>query len=318
VRTLQRWKPSGATGVIADQRPSAPRPMQQNQLSVQERQNILQICNTERFAQMPPSQIVPKLADDGIYLASESTFYRVLKKASQGNHRGRSREASAYARPKAHTAKKPNQVWSWDITLLPSQIRGQYFYLYMIQDVYSRYGVMWEVHECESGEYAADLVEKAVIRESCYLSRPILHSDNGSPMKCQTMRSKLYDLGIIRSHSRPGVSNDNPYIESFFKTLKYGPSWPMKGFESLEQARVWVAKFMQWYNYEHAHSKIQFVTPAQRHNGDEYEILSQRERVYALAKSKHPERWSGPTRNWTPIGPVTLNPLKQLSSEKTA
>lgn len=311
IRTLQRWKPVGSHGVIDDQRPIAKRPEPANKLSVQERQKVLNICNQEAYASLPPSQIIPKLADKGVYVASESTFYRILRVEGQLEHRGRTKRPCAVSVPQNHVADAPNQVWTWDISLLPSIVRGQYFYLYMVEDLYSRYGVMWEVHECESGQLAAELVEKAVLREGCHTQRPVLHSDNGSPMKCQTMRLKLQELGIVPSHSRPGVSDDNAYVESFFRTLKYCPKWPVKGFVSLEDARKWVQEFMYWYNHEHQHSQIRFVTPAQRHRGEDRVLLVHREMVYAAAKTKHPQRWSGTTRNWTPVGSVALNPIKK-------
>ena len=310
IRTLQRWKPVGIEQVNEDQRPAVPRPEPTNKLSTQERQEIVRMCNQPAYAHLPPSQIVPKLADLGIYLASESTFYRILKQQGQVSPRGRSDQVRP--KPKTHMAHAPNEVWTWDITLLPQRIRGKYFYLYMVQDIYSRYGVMWEVHECESGQLAAELIEKAIFREDCHQQRPVLHSDNGSPMKCQTMRVKLQELGITPSHSRPGVSDDNPYVESFFRTLKYCPQWPQKGFEHLDSARAWVAEFMYWYNHQHQHSKIRFVTPAQRHTGRDATVLKHRHDVYVEAKLKHPERWAGPTRNWAPIGKVALNPNKLL------
>jgi len=244
----------------------------------------------------PPSQIVPKLADQGCYLASESSFYRILRDHEQQQHRGRARRVERPHRPTTYTADSPNQVWSWDITWLPSEVKGRFFYLYMIIDLYSRYGVHWEVHEQESGEQAATLI------------RPVLHSDNGSPMKSLTFKAKLAELGIIPSYSRPRVSDDNPFVESMFRTLKYGPQWPSKGFKDLAQARQWVQDFMQWYNHQHQHSGIRFVTPAQRHQGLDQQILEQRHQVYQQARLKHPRRWTTNTRNWTPIGSVTLNP----------
>lgn len=311
LRTLQRWKPINSETITEDQRPLIQRSEPANKLSPNEKKEVLKVCNQSEYASLPPSQIVPKLADQGVYLASESTFYRILREAGQNKRRGRSSPPGPSSQPRTHVAYGPNEVWSWDISLLPTTIRGQYFYLYMIEDIYSRYGVMWEVHERESGDYAAELVEKAVFRQQCYHQRPVLHSDNGSPMKCQTMRAKLQELGITPSHSRPGVSDDNAFVESFFRTLKYCPQWPVKGFKTIEEARAWVQAFIDWYNHEHQHSKIQFVTPYQRHKGLDKDILAQRQHVYELAKAQHPERWAGKTRNWTPVGAETLNPIKE-------
>lgn len=307
-RTFSRWKPRGLQTVTEDQRPYAPRPTPANKLTEQEQQEVLKVANSSPYEKMPPSQIVPKLADLGIYLASESTFYRVLKSKGQVKHRGRSRQRRS--KPKEHLAKGPNQVWTWDISYLPKSVIGQYFYLYMVQDVYSRYGVAWEIHEVESGELGAELIERAVLKERCFFKRPVLHSDNGAPMRSKTMLSKLRDLGITPSNSRPRVSNDNPFVESFFKTLKYCPQWPEHGFKDIDEARKWVDKFMQWYNHEHQHSGIKFVTPAQRHHGLDSQILKQRTAVYQAAREQHPERWAGPTRDWTPCGIVALNPDK--------
>lgn len=316
VRTHQRWLEDG--NVKADGRPGAERPLPSQALTPEERQRILSVCNSGPFGSLPPSQIVPRLADQGIYLASESSFYRVLGDAAQQQHRGRARQRQHRGGPQTHSANAANQVWSWDITYLPSAVRGQYYYLYLMEDIFSRKGVVWEVHDSESGEHAADLIERGVLRESC-LHRPlVLHSDNGAPMKCQTMRAKLAELKITPSHNRPRVSNDNAYAESFFRTLKYCPQWPVNGFASLEAAREWVERFMHWYNHEHRHSGIGFVTPAQRHNGEDIAILRKRDALYRQARERHPNRWSGETRNWQRTEIVTLNPVSEEEKRKAA
>jgi len=181
-------------------------------------------------------------------------------------------------------------------------------------DIYSRKIVGWEVLEEESAESAADLLAKIHLKEG--LSTKIgvvLHSDNGSPMKGATMLATMQKLGVVPSFSRPSVSNDNAFSESLFKTMKYIPAFPDQPFESLAQARDWVSGFVLWYNEEHRHSEIQYVTPGQRHRGEDMAILAQRERVYEAAKQRHPERWSGETRNWQPVTTVSLNPTNQLS-----
>ncbi|RDH87553.1 MAG: IS3 family transposase [endosymbiont of Escarpia spicata] len=306
IRTLQRWTQDGDIG--EDQRSKAQRPEPGNKLSEQERRKIVETCNQPKYASLPPSQIVPMLADKGEYLASESSFYRVLQEAGQLNHRGRSKAKQRRQPPTTHIAQSANEVWSWDISYLPSSVRGQYFYLYLIMDIYSRKIVGWEVHDCEGGEEAAALIQRTVLAEHCFRKPLVLHADNGSPMKSQTMRIKLYDLGIIASHSRPRVSNDNPYSESLFRTLKYCPQWPSHGFESVQAARKWVSQLVRWYNEEHHHSQIRFVTPAQRHMGEDVAILAKRDQVYTQAKKKNPSRWSGETRNWAPVASVALNP----------
>ena len=173
---------------------------------------------------------------------------------------------------------------------------------------HSRKAVGGEVYAQESGERAAELLQRTVMAEQCGHKPLVLHSDNGAPMKSLTLLAKLYELDVTPSRGRPRVSNDNPYSESLFRTLKYCPQWPEQGFVSLPAARVWVHDFIAWYNHQHRHSRIRFVTPAQRHRGDDKAILTKRHAVYEAAKAKRPERWSGKTRNWEPAGAVMLNP----------
>jgi putative transposase len=175
--------------------------------------------------------------------------------------------------------------------------------------------VGWEVHEQECGEQAAALLQRSIIREQCWKLPLVLHSDNGAPMKSVTLLTKMYDLGVTPSRGRPRVSNDNPYSESLFRTLKYCPQWPSDGFASLEAAREWVRDFMAWYNEEHRHSRIRFVTPNERHRGDDKALLAKRDAVYQAARAQHPARWSGKTRDWTPIGAVMLNPERPEKPE---
>lgn len=308
IRTLQRWTKDN--DVKADQRPLAKRPEPSNKISGLNRARVVEVSNQSEYASLPPCQIVPKLADKGEYIASESSFYRILKAADQLHHRGRSKKVHKRKTPTTHIATKPNQVWSWDISYLPTGVRGLFYYLYLVEDIYSRKIVGQEVHDGESGDHAAELMHRTVMSEHCTGSPLVLHSDNGSPMKCYTLQAKLADLGITPSHSRPRVSNDNAYSESLFRTLKYCPQWPSQGFATLAIARDWVNDFTNWYNNEHCHSRIKFVTPAQRHRGEDKMLLLKRHAVYELAKAKHPERWSGETRNWDHIGEVTLNPEK--------
>lgn len=306
IRTLQRWVKGDA--VQSDKRPSASRPEPKNKLTELETARIVAVCNQADYADLPPSQIVPVLADNGEYIASESSFYRVLKRKNMLNHRGRSKPKKPYAKPTSFTAYNPNEVWTWDITYLATRVVGKYYYLYMFIDIYSRKIVGWEVYESETAEYASELVERIVLSEQCVNKNLVLHSDNGGPMKSYTLKAKLENLGIASSKSRPRVSNDNPYSESLFRTLKYCPSWPSHGFESLDDARVWVLKFVGWYNNKHRHSSIRFVTPNQRHNGQDKEILEKRQALYRCKQEKAPGRWSGKTRNWDVQGPVELNP----------
>lgn len=304
LRTLQRWRQSGE---VSEDGRRARAVIPANKLSEQERQAVLTVANSAEFAALSPSQIVPILAERGQYLASESSFYRILRDAKQLQHRQASRVA-ACRKPKALKATAPNQLYSWDITYLPTAVKGVFFYLYLFMDVYSRKIVGWQVYERESSEWAADIVRDIVRREGIKRQQVTLHSDNGGPMKGATMLATLQTLGILPSFSRPAVSNDNPYSEALFKTLKYRPDYPARPFVDLTQARRWVTGFVDWYNLEHRHSAIQFVTPNQRHTGQDRAILKQRKTVYEAAKKQRPERWRGETRNWEPVRVVHLNP----------
>lgn len=312
--TLRRWRPAGQTKVHSDARPEAERPLPSNSYSEAERAHILETCNSKEYESLPPSQIVPQLADEGLYIGSESTFYRVLKAADQQHTRGRAKSRQKSRAPTTHTADGPNQVWMMDVTWLPSRVRGQFFYLYMVEDLYSRFGVHWEVFSEENSEHTCRVIEQSMWREKCLLKPPVLHRDNGSVLKSQTVNAKIQMLGLTSSHSRPRVSNDNAYIESMFRTLKYCPRWPSEGFESLEEAQVWTGEFMQWYNHEHRHSGIKFVTPSQRHTGEDEGILIKRDGVYQAAKANRPDRWARNTRNWGHEKAVALNPEKKVEA----
>jgi transposase InsO family protein len=309
VRTYQRWVQEGGP-VRVDGRPAAPRPEPRNKLSAEERERILAVCHAPEFASLPPSQIVPRLADQGEYLASESSFYRVLRAADEQHHRGRARAPRTPTPPPRHCARRPCEVWSWDITWLPGPVRGQFFYLYLILDLYSRKIVGWEVYERESAEYGAKVLRRAVLAEGCAGQLHVLHADNGSPQKGSTLRATLEALGIAASYSRPRVSDDNAFSEALFRTCKYRPDYPHGGFDSLEAAREWTLAFVRWYHHAHRHSALRYVTPAERHARRDTAILAAREQVYAAARARHPARWSRGTRNWTPIGEVWLNPVK--------
>lgn len=306
-RTYRRWQQ-----YPQDRRPTARRAPPPNRLSAAEQQEILAVCHQAAYASLPPSQIVPRLADQGRYLASESSFYRVLRAHGALRHRGHAAAPVRRAKPHSFAATAPGQVWTWDITYLRGPIAGVFYYLYLIVDIYSRKIVGWEVQERESAASAAELIQGTVWKEGVGRKPKVLHADNGSPMKGATLRVTLQKLGIEPSYSRPRVSDDNPYSEALFRTCKYRPDFPERGFSDLAAARSWVQGFTQWYNETHRHSGIRFVTPAERHRGEDPVILAKRQIVYTLAKARHPERWSGNTRNWTPIGTVWLNPDREL------
>ena len=310
-RTLQRWR--GAPAVADCRTTRVQQPV--NRLSEAERERILAVANSAEFGQLPPSQIVPRLADQGCYIASESSFYRVLRAANQVKHRSAARPVREHSKPRAVTASGPNQLYSWDITYLPSTVRGSYFYLYLFLDIFSRKVVGWQVYDEESADLAAEVVLDICQREKVQPNQAVLHSDNGSSMKGATMLATLQRLGVMPSFSRPSVSNDNPYSESLFKTLKYRPGYPSQAFADLVEARKWVSGFVDWYNKEHLHSAIGFVTPAQRHAGEDQPLLRRRKMVYEAAKARHPQRWSGQTRNWTHITAVHLNPANTANND---
>lgn len=275
---------------------------------------IIEVSNSPLYQDLCPWKIVAKLADSGRYLASESSFYRVLKDADLLKHRSKNRRRERKP-PKDLIARQPNRVWSWDITYLKSPVKGLYYYLYLTLDVFSRFIVGWVVEEVESADHAARLVTRACLTQGVSKGTLTLHSDNGGPMKGATMLATLQKLQVAPSFSRPSVSDDNPFSESLFKTLKYRPSYPEGAFASIEEAREWVRRFVEWYNTEHLHSGIRFVTPKSRHDGRDAEILERRHEVYTQAKLSHPLRWSRQTRNWSMIEEVRLNPKKEKKAD---
>lgn len=303
IKTLQRWEADPLD------RRCGPNSSPSNKLTDEEHNQIIKIATSEEYMDLSPRQIVPMLADKGMYIASESSFYRVLKANRMLEHRGKSKRPS-HKRPPELIACRPNQIWSWDITYLKGPIRGKFLYLYMFIDIYSRKIVGWEVNEVESSTYSASLLENICVSENIQSSQLTLHSDNGGPMKGATMLATLHKLAVTPTFSRPRVSNDNPYSESLFKTLKYCPEYPSSGFESIERATNWVKRFVNWYNNIHLHSGINFVTPNQRHNGEDTEVLEKRNEVYLKARKMNKIRWSKETRNWSPITEVRLNSLQ--------
>jgi transposase InsO family protein len=309
-RTVQRWRQKSEDG-----RPGARHDAPANRLTQEERTALLAAANRPGYASLTPHQIVPKLADEGIYLASESTFYRVLKAADQGQRRGRSK--SPVRRPlTTHQADGPNQVWCWDITWLPTTVKGRFYYWYMMKDIYSRKLVVNEVHENESSEHASLLLSRGCLREQTAGRPLVLHSDNGTAMKGATMLATMHELGVVPSFSRPRVSNDNAYAEALFRTAKYCPLWPERPFDTLDEARIWVLGFVNWYNEQHRHSGLKYVTPNQRHQGVATGLLEKRTAVYLAARSRHPQRWSAAIRNWTLETTVYLNPERAQIREK--
>ena len=311
--TLRRWK-AGDGLRQGDRRPDAARSVPSHALSEAERARIIAVANEPRFAETPPARIVPALADEGIYIASEFSFHRVLRAHGQMNRRGRARPPRTSRPPTTHIATRPGDVWCWDVTFLPAQIQGRWFYFYLIVDLYSRKIVGFEVHDTDSAEHAAHLARRTALAEGVHAKpvRPVLHGDNGATLKATTVLAMLHWLGIEPSYSRPRVSDDNAFAEALFRTAKYRPEFPLKGFADLDSARQWAMRFVHWYNHEHRHSGIRYVTPAQRHAGQDGPVLAARHAVYQDARQRNPQRWSGSTRNWKPVGAVTLNPERDI------
>lgn len=307
-RTPQRWADKSDDGR------HGPKHTPANKLSEAERRQVVTVATSTEFRDQSPKQIVPTLADRGVYIASESSFYRVLHEQGLQQHRGRARPPTT--RPRGYTAKGPWQLAAWDITYLRSHVRGHFFYLYLVEDVWSRKIIGWDVHDVESTDFAADLVER-IRRDNpgVDLRGWVLHSDNGGPMKGATMLATMHKLGIVPSFSRPRVSDDNAYAESLFRTLKYCPQYPSKGFATVDDARAWVARFVAWYNEQHLHSGIGFVTPSSRHAGDDVAILDERRKTYEAARERHPTRWARHTRPWARPDIVTLHPESDPSHE---
>lgn len=277
--------------------PPKPRPAPVNKLTDAEVAAVLDVLNSDRFCDCSPAQVYFTLLDEGDYLASESTFYRVLR--SHGEIRERRRQAThpPKVRPEL-IAAGPLVVWSWDITKLKGPRRGEYYSLYVVMDIFSRYVVTWCVAPSESGDLAKELIADAVARNGIGPDQLTIHADRGSPMTSKPVCELLIFLGITRSHSRPHVSNDNPYSEAGFKTLKYCPAFPER-FGSIEDARTFCARFFGYYNNEHRHSGIAYHTPASVHFGTAAEIRTQRAQTLARAYEANPVRF----RNLRPEPP---------------
>jgi len=307
-RTIERWRdrPGG------DDRRHGPHRRPRNALSLIEESQLVTVLTSPRYAHLAPKQRVPRLADEGVYLASESTIYRLQRRLGLRTSK-RSLSRTHVTRASAmHRAVRSNQVWIWDITWLPTTVRGVYLHLYLIMDGWSRRIVGWRIAESDSADIAAELIIRACRDDNVDPRGLVLHSDNGKPMRA-TMIKTLQWLGVVPSFSRPHVSDDNPNSEALFRTLKHTPAYPHVPFADMTSAR-WVNRFVGWYNREHRHSAIRYVTPDERHGGQEQKILAHRHALYQRARDANPERWSCGTRNWAPVGPVVLNPSRASTS----
>jgi transposase InsO family protein len=282
-RTLHNWRRQG----LRDRRKGSARQVA-HRLSPEEETLCLSLANSSRFADKTPDQIVAELAQAGEYIASPSTFYRILRKHSALAHRRESRKPRAGLKPERIAVTGPNQVWAWDITWLKTDVVGIFLYAYTIIDLYDRTIVGWTIETTESEEHARTLFQR-IIRD-LGVCPEIVHADNGNPMRGVTLAVFLDSLCVVRSYSRPRCSNDNAFIESWHKTLKYSVHYP-RFFTSLGQAREWYAEFVHWYNTEHLHSGLGYVTPQQRRSGEATLIYETRNRTIAAARLRNPLRW---------------------------
>ena len=270
--------------------PTVPRNAQRHPRRLEEplEQEVLGVLNSERFCDMAPAEVFATLLDEGEYLCSERTMYRVLKR-NGGTRQRMQRAPQQYKRPEL-LATRINEVWTWDITKLRGPVKWTYFYLYTILDIFSRYVVGWLLAPRESAELAKDLIAETCLKQEIVPGTLLLHADGGSAMKAKTVGELLMGLGVTKSHSRPHVSDDNPFIESSFKTLKYRPDFPER-FGSLSQAEHHCQVFYDWYNNHHRHSGIGMLTPADVHLGRFDQVLTTRQEVLNRAFLEHPERF---------------------------
>jgi len=303
-------------------RQSAPRPRrvrertpQPRALTADERTEILSVLHAERFVDQAPASIYANLLDEGRYLCSVPTMYRVLH--AEGEVRERRRQAIHPARVKPElVAYGPNQTWSWDITKLLGPAKWTYYYLYVVIDIFSRYVPGWLLATRERSELAEDLLSQSIRQQHITADQLTIHSDRGPSMASKTVALLLADLGVTKSHSRPHCSNDNPYSEAQFKTLKYRPAFPDR-FGSIEDARAFCQRFFRWYNDEHRHSSLGFHTPASVHFGHAAQIQLQRERVLQVAYAAHPERFVRQLPLPPPLpGPAWINKPEEVPSTR--
>jgi putative transposase len=258
-------------------------------LSSDEKAVVRETLNSERFQDQAPREVYASLLDEGTFLCSWRGMYRILSENHEVRERREQRRHPAWVKPEL-VATGPNQLWSWDITRLRSLVAGTFYYLYVILDVYSRYVVGWLLALQESAELAQQLISTTCAKQGIRREQLTLHADHGSPMIAQTMTQLLSDLGVSKTHSRPRVSDDNPYSEAQFKTLKYCPDFPER-FGSLPDARAWAQTFFGWYNQAHHHTALGLLTPTMVHHGLAPAVLAERQRALSLAYAAHPDRF---------------------------
>jgi putative transposase len=282
-------------------------------LSQKEKDEVRQKLNSERFQDQAPREVYATLLDEGEYHCHWRTMYRILAENKEVRERPNQLRRPKYHKPEL-LATAPNQVWSWDITKLLGPVKWTYYYLYVILDIYSRCVVGWMLALRESADLAGELVRQSCEKQGIAPNQLILHADRGAPMVAKTMALLLADLGVTKSHSRPYTSDDNPFSEAQFRTLKYRPDYPAR-FGSLIEARLWAREFFSWYNNRHHHSALALLTPAAVHYGQAAQILQQRDNTLQLAYAKHPERFVKGTPSPAQLpAAVWINPPKDTSS----
>jgi putative transposase len=283
------------------------RPPSFRALTGDERETVRQVLNSERFQDCSPRQVYAQLLEEGVYYCDWRTMYRILAEHGEVRERRNQLQHPAYAKPEL-LATGPNQVWSWDITRLKGPEKWRYYYLYVTLDIFSRYVVSWLVAPQESEELGRQLIAAAYAHQGIAPGQLTVHADRGGPMKAKTMAQMLSDLGVTKSHARPHTSNDNPFSEAQFKTMKYRPDFPDR-FGSIQDAREWCRAFFRWYNHQHHHSGLALMRPVTVHHGRAQEVSSQRQQVLSQAYARHPERFvrGAPTAPQLPIA-VWINP----------
>jgi transposase InsO family protein len=306
-RTIERWNKYGIKDNRKGTQKSVPR-----KLTEAEKEEIYKTCCSEEFKDSNPHEIYHNLLDRGVYLASESSFYRILREKKALAHRTDTREGISRTKPEERVANAPNQVWMWDITWMKSDVTGIWYYAYVIIDLFDRSVIAWAIHDNENDAHSSQLFRDACRKHGC--SPNFVHSDNGNPMKGISIVALFYELGIVPSYSRPRVSDDNPFIESFFKTLKYTAGYPYH-FNSIEEARIWMADFVDWYNNRHWHSSMQYITPMQKRSGKHVQIFADRNETLNQARELFPTRWGKrPARKYIVKEHELLNPAQKKSA----
>ena len=285
------------------------RPTSSHALSAAERAEVRELLNSERFMDQAPRQVYAALLDEGHYLCHWRTMYRILSTHAEVRERRLIRRHPVYQKPEL-LATAPNQVWSWDITYLRGEATWMHYPLYTVLDIFSRYVVGWMIAEEESSDLAKQLIAETARKQGILPDQLTLHADNGSPMKGKPLSQLLVDLGITRSHSRPHISDDNPFSEAQFKTMKYRPDYPDR-FGSIDVSRHWAREFFDWYNHHHYHSGLNLLTPLSVHYGDAIAVQQQRQAVMSAAFVAYPERFRAglPSVKAAPTA-VYINPPK--------